>query len=132
MLLASIASGIICVAFVELFIALNLTGRARDIISCTQKSVAAMASPDLSDREKENAIRKSTLESLKLTLSFAVFFIILCACLYGLYLLLNYTLSLQSEQIIDVMSSLPGIISLTGVALLYTWARNAIKKLRSA
>jgi Ca2+/H+ antiporter len=132
MLSVSFALSVICVAFVELFIFLNMVTRARAILACSQQSIAVIKAKDLTDDEKEEKIRRSTLESLKLTLTFAALFLSLCAALFGLYFVFSHLLALSNEQVVTTLSSTEGLIGLTVVALLYIWARNAIQKLRSA
>ena len=119
---------ILCVAFIELFILLDVTGKVKSVLNVSREAAAVLMSSDMSDDEKEAIIRRSSLDLFKATFSFTLKFAIIFLVLYGLYEAFVYVFPESGQALYESMFSWIVILALTAVGMGYVWVRNKVLK----
>ncbi len=114
-----------CVAFVELFIRLNLSKDIQSIIELSRGGLGVLMSPEMDDDQKEAFVRRKSLELFKATFVFTAKFLSVFGVLYAIYFFVKQFSSETAEAIIDVFLSPAALVILTVVTMLYVWVRKS-------
>jgi len=118
-----LASSII---FVELFIAFKILKDAQAVMSLSLQSINTMKSSDMTDRQKEEFMRKNSLVMLVATLKFIAKFFAIFGIIYLLIMIFFNYFPHFKESIMDGFTSLVPMLILTLVTMVYVWGRNVI------
>lgn len=126
MIYASLA--IFCVAFVELFLFLNIRKDIALLASTAQESLRVLSSSKMTDDEKEALVRRASLDLFKATGLFTTKVIAIFVVLYFIYFLfIGASPDLEPELLQSFVSPLAILIT-SIVAMCYAWVRNVIFK----
>lgn len=117
-----------CIAFIELFIALNILRDSRSLISGSHEAVKVVMSPDLDDEEKEVFMRRASVEMFKSTGLFLGKFLVIAGVLFVVYFATVSVLPNLRPQILASLVSPVFLAGLTAFAFVYVWARNVVLK----
>lgn len=115
-----------CIAFVELFIALNIQREAVSLLSQSRDAMKVVMSSDLHDDEKEVLVRRASIEMFKSTFLFLGKFLAIVAVLFGIYWATIAAFPDLRTPIHDSFVSPIVLVALTLLATVYVWARNVI------
>jgi hypothetical protein len=118
--------GVSCIAFVELFIALDILHESRSLISRTHEAMRVVMSTELDDDQKEVFMRRASLEMFKSTGLFLGKFLVIAAALYAVYVAAVAVFPDLRPQILASLASPASMVGLTAFAFVYVWARNVI------
>ena len=118
-----LASSII---FVELFIAFRILKDARSVMSLSATSVNTMKSSTMSDREKEEFMRKNSIVMLLTTFKFIAKFFAIFAVIYLVIFSVTSIYPDIEESLVSNFTSLIPMLILTAVTMIYVWGRNVI------
>ncbi len=117
-----------CVAFVELFILLNLSGDFHSVIEFSRKGLGVLMSSEMDDEEKELSIRRRSLELFKATFLLAAKFFSVFLIFYALYFMLRRFSSETGEAVLAGFQSLTVLVILTVATMFYVWIRMSFAK----
>lgn len=117
-----------CVAFVELFILLKLSGDIHSVIKLSRKSVGVLMSSEMDDEEKELFIRRSALELFKATFLLLAKFFSVFLIVYAVYFIIKRFSSETGEAVLAGFQSLTVLLILTVATIFYVWIRKSFTK----
>ena len=115
-----------CIAFIELFILLDLKNEAVGIIARSRQAMGVVKSDDLDYREKEIALRRSCVQMIKVTLMFTTKFLFIVAVLYAMYWLMIVIFPELGESMLNSFVSPTVIVGSIVAAAGYAWVRNVL------
>lgn len=114
------------IIFVELFILLKILKEANSVIALSMGSLNTIKSKDLSDREKEQLMRKNSVVMIQTTFKFILKFLLLFASIYLFIMVVIYFFPHLEDSIYEGFTSIVSILVVTLVASIYVWGRNVI------
>ena len=118
------------VAFVELFVLLNVKSNIRSVIELSRKAVGVLMSSEIEDSEKEVLVRRSSMKLFIATFVFTAKFLSVFVIFYAVYFLIDQLSPELGTAVIDGFKSPTVLIILTVATMCYVWVRNvAVKKL---
>jgi len=115
-----------CIAFIEMFIALDIKREAMRLLACSRDAMEVVVSSDLGDIEKETFMRRASLELFKYTFLFLGKFLAIAAILYFIYWATIASFPSLRTPIDDIFVSPVFLLGLTVFATVYAWARNVV------
>mgnify|MGYP001382637183 FL=1 len=118
--------GLLSVVCVELFFILRLPEKIAAMARVSRDSIGVLVSSELSDTQKEIAARKGSLDLLKATFVFSARFSLICVVVYLAYLLAAELLPDQRVELLRILASPIGLVTLTVATACYVWVRNAV------
>lgn len=118
-----LASSII---FVELFIAFKILKDAQSVLALSSKSIGTLKSTTMTDREKEEFMRKNSLVMLITTFKFIIKFFVVFAVIYAFIMAVISFYPDLSESVMAGFTSIIPMVVLTVVTMIYVWGRNVI------
>ena len=121
-----IALFFLSVVFIELFILLGINDSVKSVLRISRDAYSVIMSVELDENEKEQSIRRASLDMFKITLVFLAKFIIVLPALYILYLVLSSLFSLSEERLIEVSFLPQTILALIFIGFLYIRLRSVI------
>ncbi len=116
-----VALAALCVLFIEMFILLGVRRRIDSIFSVSREATQTMMSSELTDRQKEVAVRKQSLALFKATLAFILLFALMGAVLYGFFAAFIYFFPASEEALVADLVSPTVILLMTIGAIGYVW-----------
>ena len=117
-----------CIVFVELFIFLDLKTDAAKIVKRSHKSIGVAISSELDDDEKEDFMRKASIQMFMGTFILTIKFLLIAVVLFAMYwLMISFVPDLR-DPILNSFVSPIVIIGVTAAAMSYAWVRNVILK----
>jgi cytochrome c biogenesis protein CcdA len=120
--------GLLSVVCVELFFILRLPEKIVAMARVSRDSIGVLVSSELSDTQKEIAARKGSLDLLKATFVFSARFSLICIVVYLAYLLAAELLPDQRVELLRILASPIGLVTLTVATACYVWVRNAVRQ----
>ena len=120
--------GLLSVVCVELFFILRLPEKIAAMARVSRDSIGVLVSSELSDTQKEIAARKGSLDLLKATFVFSARFSLICVVVYLAYLLAAELLPDQRGELLRILASPIGLVTLTVATACYVWVRNAVRQ----
>ena len=120
--------GLLSVVCVELFFILRLPEKIAAMARVSRDSIGVLVSSELSDTQKEIAARKGSLDLLKATFVFSARFSLICVVVYLAYLLAAELLPDQRVELLRILASPIGLVTLTVATACYVWVRNAVRQ----
>jgi hypothetical protein len=119
---------LLCIAFVELFILLDLRRNFAAVAVHSREGISVLISSRLDDEEKEIIIRRKALDLFLATVLMVGKFLVIAVLAYSVYLLASPPLPESKEELAELLFSPWGLALLTGVTIGYVWVRNAVRK----
>jgi hypothetical protein len=116
------------IVFVELFLLLPVTKRARAILKDVGKAMSVMKSPKISDNWKEKALRRYSQQVMASSLAIAFFLVILFLGFAGSYCIFGLLFIGDLNEVIGTFSRLEMQIVTVVLGMLYAFLRNRITK----
>ena len=120
--------GLLSVVCVELFFILRLPEKIAAMARVSRDSIGVLVSSELSDTQKEIAARKGSLDLLKATFVFSARSSLICVVVYLAYLLAAELLPDQRVELLRILASPIGLVTLTVATACYVWVRNAVRQ----
>ena len=123
-----VAIAALCIVFIELFILLGVRQRIDAVFSVSREATQTILSPELTDRQKELAVRQQSLALLKATVSFIALFAVIGGAIYACYQGFVYFFPSQEEALVGYFLSPVVILATTIGAIAYVWLRKVLTK----
>lgn len=117
-----------CIAFVELFILLNLAGNVHSVVELSREAVGVLLSTHMDDDDKEVVMRRKSVELFKATFLFVAKLLSVFLILYAIYFVIEQISSETGQAILDGFQSLSILLILTVAAMGYVWLRNVFRQ----
>jgi len=117
-----------CIAFIELFMALDIKREGVNLIARSRDAMAVIASSELDDDEKESFMRRTSVEMFKATIRFIIKFLLIIMVLFVMYWLTIFAFPELRAPILQYFVSPVGIVGMTLIAIAYVWIRNVTLK----
>ena len=120
--------GLLSVLFVEMIFFLHLPEKLATMARVSRDSVGVLVSSRLNDEQKEIAARKGSLDLLKATFVFSTRILLICIIVYLAYLLLAELFPDRQDEMLGILVSPIGLLTLTAATACYIWVRNAVRQ----
>ncbi len=117
-----------CIAFIELFIFLDLKKEAMSIVTRSREAVSIVMASELDDDTKEVFIRRASVAMFKTTFVLVIKLLLIIVVLYAMYLLVLAVFPELTDSILEGFVSPIVIIECTFAAIGYAWTRNVVFK----
>lgn len=117
-----------CILFIELFIRLKMRDRIDRIFKVSREAAKIITSKELSDRQKEVLVRRSSMTLLKSTLTFSSLFLFMAMAVFGVRLAFICFSPGMKAHLDQSMLSPVVMVLLTISAVIYVWLRGAIER----
>jgi ABC-type antimicrobial peptide transport system permease subunit len=117
-----------CVLFIELFILLRVRQRVDTIFTVSRAATETMMSTELTDRQKETAVRRHSMALFRATLVFIAQFALIGAVIYLFYIGFVYLFPATEKTLAADLVSPLVITVMTLGAIAYVWVRKNISK----
>jgi hypothetical protein len=125
-MLAYVLLSLFCILFMELFVLFRVVSDFQSLIRLSHKAYNIVSSSELSDDEKEAALRPATMEVIKSTIGSTVKLAAICFVLYFSYLLLRLFYPIAVGEAVVRSLSPHTIFGLIVATIIYGWFRSAI------
>ena len=117
-----------CILFIELFIRLKMRDRIDRIFKVSREAAKIITSKELSDKQKEVLVRRSSITLLKATLTFSSLFLFMAMAVFGVRLAFIYFSPGMKAHLDQSILSPVVMVLLTISAIIYVWLRGAIER----